>query len=360
MPPNPTMRDVARIANVSTMTVSRVLTQPEVVAEATRHRVNEAIAKLGYVPDLIAGSLSSKKSGFIATVLPTLNNINFADTARGLTDALRPAGFQLLIGYTDYRVEEEEALIRAMLTRRPEGIVLTGGHHTRATQQLLLAAEIPVVEIWDLPRQPIGHAVGFSNFEVGQAMTSRLIECGYRRIAFLGPPEPGEGFRDFRGDERLAGHLRALADAGLEADLVVRHGAGPVSFTHGAESLSALLEAHHDVDAVFAVSDLSAVGALMECHRRGVSVPDDLAVAGFGDFEIGAQAVPSLTTVHIDCVQIGARAGALMLELLDGAQDPSLMDHTSVDLGFRVVERQSTRAAPDTSQPDVSQRGHGR
>lgn len=343
MPPKPTMRDVALIANVSPMTVSRVLTQPDLVAESTRDRVNEAIAKLGYVPDLIAGSLSSKKSGFIAIVLPTLNNINFAETARGLTDALRPAGFQLLIAYTDYRVDEEEALIRAMLTRRPEGIVLTGGHHTRATQQLLLAAEVPVVEIWDLPRQPIGHAVGFSNFEVGRAMTQRLVERGYRRCAFLGPPESGRGFRDFRGEERLAGHLGALGDAGLDAHRVVRHGDGPVSFTHGAESLSLLLETHDDVDAVFAVSDLSAVGALMECHRRGLSVPGDLAIAGFGDFEIGAQSVPSLTTVHIDCVRIGASAGRLMLELLDDAGEPSRHEHVALDLGFRIVERESTR-----------------
>jgi LacI family gluconate utilization system Gnt-I transcriptional repressor len=344
MSPKPTMRDVARIAGVSTMTVSRVLAQPDIVAEATRDRVHEAITKLGYVPDMIASSLSSQKSGFIAAIVPTLNNINFAETAGGLSDTLKMAGFQLLIGYTNYRLDEEEALVRTMLARRPQGIVLTGSHHSNTTRQLLLDADIPVVEIWDLPKQPIGHAVGFSNLDVGIAMTSRLIACSYRKIAFLGPPESEPGFRDFRGDERLEGYMRALRQADLSTGLVVRHGVGPVSFTHGAESLAALLEHRGDVDAVFAVSDLSAVGAVMECQRRGIKVPDDLAIAGFGDFEIGAQIVPSLTTVHIDCVGIGERTGQLLLDLLSPSPNRAADEHQVIDLGFELIERQSTGA----------------
>ena len=336
------MRDVARIAGVSTMTVSRALAQPELVAEATRLRVSEVIEELGYVPDLIASSLSSQKSGFIAAILPTLNNLNFAETAGGLTEVLRPSGFQLLIGYTNYRLAEEEALVRAMLARRPEGIVLSGGNHTPATEQLLLAADIPVVEIWDLPKAPIGHVVGFSNFEAVRAMTARLIERGYRRIAFLGPPEDEPGFRDFRGDQRLAGYLDALRQAGQPADLVIRHGPGPVSFTHGAKSLDALLAKHQDIDAILAVSDLSAVGALMECQRRAISVPEDLAIAGFGNFEIGVQTNPSLTTVGIDCEGIGERAGQLVLDLLAVPKDDWPSSHETIDLGFDLIERQST------------------
>ena len=338
------MRDVARIAGVSTMTVSRVLAQPDIVAKATRDRVQEAIAKLGYVPDMIASSLSSQKSGFIAAIVPTLNNINFAETAGGLSETLKAAGFQLLIGYTNYHLEEEEALVRTMLARRPEGIVLTGSHHTKATRQLLLAADIPVVEIWDLPKQPIGHAVGFSNLDVGMAMTSRLVERGYRKIAFLGPPESDPGFRDFRGGERLEGYKRALSQADLVSPLIIRHGSGPVSFTHGAKSLGILLEGHSNVDAVFAVSDLSAVGAVMECQRRGINVPDDIAIAGFGDFEVGEQIIPSLTTVRIDCVGIGARTGQLLLDVLSNLPNNDQDEHRIIDLGFQLIERQSTGA----------------
>ncbi len=342
MIPKPTMRDVARIAGVSSMTVSRVLAQPKLVADTTRARVVDAIERLGYVPDLTASSLSSRKSGFIATILPSLNNINFAETAGGLTESLRRAEFQLLIGYTNYRIDEEEALVRAMLARRPEGIVLSGGHHTEATEQLLITADIPVVEVWDLPAKPIGHVVGFSNFEAGKAMTQRLIELGYQRIAFLGPPESEPGFRDFRGDERLAGYVSALEEAGRTSDLVIRHGQGPVSFTHGAESLAALLARHDDVDAIFAVSDLSAVGALMACQRRGILVPEDLAIAGFGDFEIGGQTVPSLTTVKVDAGGIGERAGQLLLDILALPRHELPMARETIDLGFDLIERQSS------------------
>lgn len=357
MTSKPTMRDVARIAGVSTMTVSRVLAQPDLVADVTRARVTQVVEDLGYVPDLIASSLSSKKSGFIAAILPTLNNINFAETAGGLTEALRVTGFQLLIGYTNYRIREEEALVRALLARRPEGIVLPGGHHTSTTRQLLHAADIPVVQIWDLPEEPVGHVVGFSNFEAGRAMTTRLIERGYQRIAFLGPPRDEPGFRDFRGDQRLAGYSRALEQAGRAAsDLVIRHGRGPVSFTHGAESLGALLARHRDVDAVFAVSDLSAVGALMECQRRGIKVPDDLAIAGFGDFEIGAQTNPSLTTVRVDCAGIGERAGQLLLDLLAMPKTDLPVSHETIDLGFDLIERQSTDNNPTSTASERTKR----
>lgn len=346
MTSKPTMRDVARIAGVSTMTVSRVLAHPDLVAEVTRARVAQVIEELGYVPDLIASSLSSKKSGFIAAILPTLNNVNFAETAGGLTEALRVSEFQLLIGYTDYRIREEEALVRAMLARRPEGIVICGSNHNAATRQLLEAADIPVVQIWDLPVDPIGHVVGFSNFEAGRAMTMRLIERGYRRIAFLGPPEDEPGFRDYRGDERLAGYLSAIEQSGLPKDMVIRHGRGAVSFTHGAESLAALLAKHGHVDAVIAVSDPSAVGALMECQRRGIRVPDDLAIAGFGNFEIGTQTNPSLTTVRVDCTGIGRRTGQLLRDLLATSNADHLVEQEMTDLGFDVVERQSTNRIP--------------
>ncbi len=342
MAAKPTMRDVAKIAGVSSMTVSRVLAQPDLVAESTREKVTRAIDRLGYVPDLTASSLSSRKSGFIATILPSLSNINFAETAGGLTESLRSAGFQMLIGYTNYRVDEEENLVRAMLARRPEGIVLSGGHHTEKTAQLLAAADIPVVEVWDLPAEPIGHVVGFSNFDAGRAMTKRLIKLGYQHIAFLGPPENESGFRDFRGDERLAGYVSAHMEAGRSSDLVIRHGRGPVSFTHGAESLAALLARHGDVDAIFAVSDLSAVGALMECKRRGIRVPEDLAIAGFGDFEIGGQTVPSLTTVKVDTIGIGERAGRLLLKILAQPKHDLAMTRETIDLGFELIERQST------------------
>jgi LacI family gluconate utilization system Gnt-I transcriptional repressor len=346
-PRQATMADVARLAGVSTMTVSRLLANPAAVSGETGERIRQAIERLGYVTDRVAGSLSSRRTGFVAAVLPTLANTNFADTAHGLTEALRPRGYQLLIGYTMYDMHEEERIVRAMLARRPEALVLAETLHTKATTQLLLGAGIPIVEIWERPERPVDRAVGFSNAEAGRAAARHLIELGHRRIAALGPADDGPAC-DQRAMRRLDGFAAMLREAGLSDELVIRDGPTPFSFAEGAAALARLLERAADVTALFAVSDLSAVGALMECQRRGVGVPDRLSIMGFGDFEIGRVCVPSLTTVGVDARAIGEEAGRLILELLDADQVAgSLTRPAALDLGFVVIERGSTCRAHD-------------
>lgn len=337
----PTMRDVSRLAGVSTMTVSRVLADPETVAAETRARVLAAVEQLGYVPDRVAGSLSSRRTNFVAAILPTLTNANFADTAHALTEVLRPADYQLLIGYTMYRLEEEERLIRAMLPRRPDAVVLASCHHTKAAHQLLVRAGVPVIEIWETATQPIDHAVGFSNYDVGRAAARHLIDLGHRRIGALGPGQAGAA-RDFRGEDRMTGFAAALREAGLADDLVIHHGEVPVGFDHGRQALGEVLARAPDVEAVFAVSDISAWGALMECQRRGIRVPHDLSLMGFGDFDIGRQCVPALTTVGVDARAIGSRTGELLMALLNGTHAP---EPEIIDMGFRLIPRETTAQA---------------
>ena len=332
-----TMADVARLAGVSKMTVSRLLANPDAVAEETAARIQAAIERLGYVPDRVAGSLSSRRTGFVALVLPTLTNTNFADTAHGLTDALRAEGYQLIIGYTMYDMAEEERVVRALLARRPEALVLAETVHTKATTQLLLGAGIPLVEIWERPDRPIDRAVGFSNLEAGRAAARHLVELGHRTIAALGP---GDGGRvvDHRAMRRLDGFAAALREAGLSDALVRRAGPTPFSFSEGAAALAALLAQGPRPTAVFLASDLSAVGAITECQRQGIAVPERLSVMGFGDFEIGRVCVPSLSTIRVDAQAIGSATGQLVLAMLkNGADAPS-----TLDLGFEVLARRST------------------
>ena len=339
----PTMRDVCRLAGVSAMTVSRVLRNGATVSPETRLKVLRAIDQIGYVPDQNAGSLSSSRSHFVALVLPTLTNSNFGDTAEGLTEILGPAGYQPLIGYSRYRIAQEEAVVRTMLARRPDAIVVAGSEHTKACTLMLHQSGVPVIEIWDRPQQPIDISVGYSNEEAGRLAARHLISLGHRRIAGLGAEEGGEG-RDFRGEQRLAGFSAALVEAGLSDELVIRSGETPVSFTHGARAMSLLLERAPDVEAVFAVSDLSAVGALMECMRRGIRVPEQISIMGFGNFEAGRQCVPSLTTISIDAQLIGRRTGQILLELLNSKDGPAMVRPAAIDLGFELCVRQSTAA----------------
>ena len=333
----PTIREVSRLAGVSHMTVSRVIRDLDLVQPETRARVNKAIADLGYVPDRAAGSLASRRTGFIALMLPTLTNTNFAAVAHGLTDALRAADYDLLIAYTEYSVSEEERQLKNLLARRPEAIVLTGSIHSRDAAKMLLAAGIPVIEIADLPRRPIEHAVGFSNYDVGRTAARYLIAKKFARIGAIASSNEGDVI-DHRGEERMRGFEDELKRSGRPTDLVLRHGRAPVSFDHGAAATPMLLDKR--IDAVFAVSDLSAVGVVMECQRRGVAVPEQLSVVGFGDFEIGAEINPPLTTIHVDFHALGLRTGRLILELMPPG--PPLAAQI-VDVGLTLVERASVR-----------------
>lgn len=334
----PTIRDVSRLAGVSRMTVSRVMSEPDRVLPATRERVQRAIADLGYVPDKAAGSLSSRRTGFIALILPTLTNANFSLVAHGLTEVLREADFHLLIGYTDYDEAEEERQLTSLLARRPEAIVLTGAAHSRAASRMLLSAEIPVLEVADLSGRPLQHAVGFSNYEVGRVAARYLLGRGFRRIGAVGASQDGQ-IRDYRGEERMRGFEDELRLSGLATDLVLREGRAPVSYDHGAAAIATLLARDASMDAVFAVSDLPAVGVMMECQRRGIAVPHDLAVMGFGDFEIGRVTNPPLTTIHVDFHSLGRRAGAILLDVLSDDEE-SDTPHV-VDVGLSIIERGS-------------------
>ncbi|UFN47198.1 LacI family DNA-binding transcriptional regulator [Roseomonas sp. OT10] len=331
------MADVARGAGVSKMTVSRALTGKGVSAE-TRTRILAVVERLGYVPDASAGTLSSGRSAFVSALVPTINNSNFAETARGLTDALAPAGLQLLLGYTEYRPDREEELVRAMLRHRPEALVMTGGDHTPATGAMLARAGLPVVETWDEPAEPIDQVIGVSNAGAAVAMVRHLVERGYRRIGYLG----GELGLDRRGVERERGYMEALAALGLGAPRVIRHGIPPLAMEYGAEAVRRLVAQWPDTDAVFCVSDLHAFGVLMECHRQGWAVPGRLAVAGFGDFDVSRWSWPRITTVSVDAYGLGRQAGEALLAAREARRLGRRHAPVRVTAELAVLAREST------------------
>ena len=335
-PVPPRMSDVAERAGVSKMTVSRVLAGRS-VSQATRERVQKIIDELGYVADAAAGALSSGRSEFVAVLVSSLSSSNFSDTVRGLNAALSPHGLQLLLGDTDYRLEQEELLVRSMLRHQPRCVALTGGRHTEATRTLLQRAGIPVVEMWDLPADPIDTAVGFSNATAARAMVRHLHASGYRRIGFIA----GASERDRRGLDRMRGYVAEMKALGLGEPRVIRLGESPITMSHGAPAIGALLEAWPDTEAVMCVSDMSAFGAIMECHRRGLSVPGDIAVAGFGNFEVSWCCQPTITTVSVDAYGIGLRAGETLLAALAAREAGQTQRTKAVKIDFTVIARDS-------------------
>lgn len=327
----PTMTDVARLAGVSPMTVSRAFKADSSISGTTREAILKAADQLGYVFDSTASNLRSQRTDFVAVTIPSINNANFADTVRALSDGLKPRGLQILLGTTDYDMAEEERLIEQLLRRRPEAIVVTGGNHTPRARRLLENAGIPVIETWDLPETPIDHVVGFSNALAVRGMVDHFVNRGLTRIAFIG----GDASRDTRGADRRSGFVAAMTAHGLDPSRLVAAGPPPISMREGADAMARLLHDLPDTEAVICVSDLSAFGALTECQRRGVPVPDRISIAGFGDYEIAGISVPSLTTINPHPRDIGSQVVALIGDLLDGKRSDPARIVISPDLILR-------------------------
>ncbi|MEX2540652.1 MAG: LacI family DNA-binding transcriptional regulator [Trueperaceae bacterium] len=328
-----TLDDVARLTGVSAITVSRALRSPELVASQTREKIQEAIAEIGYIPNLVAGSLASIESRTIAAIVPTLENSIFAEMLQGMVDVLHGRGYQLILGSNNYDLDEEEALVRAFLARQVEGMILTGAAHSGGTTALLDMAHLPVVETWSLLGSPSAGSVGFSNFQAAYRTVEHLHERGYRELAFVSAPV---GNND-RASERRKGFVQALEDLGLRKrpDTFLTSSFG---LRAGAEALGVILERRPETDAVFFANDTLAAGAILEAHRRDLAVPGDVAIAGFDDLEIASQVIPSLTTVRVHRHALGSKAAQLILDTLDGHR----VESRNLDLGFEIVVREST------------------
>ncbi len=318
---------------VSSMTVSRALRDDDTVSAETRERVRQTAHELGYVYDSTAQAFRTQKSGFVAVTLPSINNANFAETFRGLSDGLSDTALQLLLGSTGYRVEKEEDLVRQLLTRNPEAIVLTGGNHTDETRTLLKGRKIPVIEVWDLPPDPLGHVVGFSNADAMALIVAHLADTGRKKLAFLGASEGA----DLRGAARRQGVLDAARHLGLPDVTQIDAGPAPVSMRHGAAAVAQRGASIAEFDALVCVSDPVAFGALSECKRLGLRVPDDLAITGFGNFEVAMVSDPRLTTIDVNANAIGKNVADLLRDqgVLHGASQV-------IDVKARLVTGETT------------------
>jgi LacI family gluconate utilization system Gnt-I transcriptional repressor len=309
-----------------------VLRDPGKVADDTRARVERVLRKTGYTPDLVARGLASKRSGLIGAVVPLLTNSLIAEIMQGLSDTLAVDDLHLILGASGFSAPGEETLVRAFLSRRVDVLYLTGVIHTRATVRMLKQAAIPIVEGGNLTERPIDMLVGYSNIEAGCAVTRYLLERRYGPVGYIGAhPQDNDRARDRRRGYELA--LRR-AHVKLDPALCVETS---LDIDAGAAAMASLLVRRPDVRAVFCSADAIAVGALFECQRRGLAIPDDIAVAGFDDMPLAGQVVPPLTTLRVPRYEIGRRAGEMIRARL--MRQP--IDAAIVDCGFEFVARAS-------------------
>lgn len=305
------VREIAKLVGVAPMTVSRVLSNPDMVSPETRTKVLEAIDRAGFVPNRLASSMRGN-GRMIGTVVPPLINSGIAEQVQGMSDECHESGYSMLLVQGEFTPEAEEKSIRTLIGWRPAGLILQSFVQSDAARTLLKNGAAPVVEISEIKgRTPIDMMVGVSNFETAYAMTMHLAAKGYKRIGFVSTPIHGND----RLQQRRIGYHAALTQLGIKnhASMEVEV---PITAQGGAEALVTLTSRHKDIDAIFFSSDTLAVGAIQECHRRRWKVPDRIGIAGYGDMDLAAQLWPPLTTVRVNRYEMGRRAVHVLLARL--------------------------------------------
>lgn len=324
-----TLGDVAKLAGVAPITASRAVNTPNQVSAAVLKKVQDAVQRTGYVPNRVAGGLASSRSRLIAAVVPNMVVSVFAETIETLNNTLFEAGYQLMLGQTGYSAEREDALLEAIIGRRPDGIFLTGILQSGKGRKRLLASGIPVVETWDLTPTPIDMLIGFSHADIGREVARFLMSKGRQRFALVRA-------EDERAMRRATAFQSTVLQGGFKEVFIDNVGASR-SLMSGREALSRILSQAPDVDAIFCSSDLLAMGVLTEALARGIRVPQQLSIVGFGDVPYVANMVPALTTVHINGHNIGQQAADFLIDRAEGRP----VKQPIVDVGFSIVERDS-------------------
>lgn len=328
-----TITDVADRANVARITVSRVINDPGSVSKDLRGRVEEAIDALGYVPNRHAGSLASASSRVIPLIVPSLSNAVFVEVIRGAQSVLEAQGYETLLGNTDYDLEREQKLVQTLLGWSPAGVILSGLRHTAGTVNTLRRWGRPCVEIMEYGVPSVDMNVGLSHEAAGAAMARHFLAQGYRRVGFVGTRLA----LDYRAAQRLAGFREALAQAGVELAFVIDYDSASTVGV-GGRILRELMQTHPTAEATFFANDDLAVGAILEAQRMGISVPGDMAIAGFNGLTLGNHVNPRLTTIVSPRLRMGRRAAEMLLDRIAGIE-PAVRAR---DIGFRLVAQEST------------------
>ncbi|MEP7240161.1 MAG: LacI family DNA-binding transcriptional regulator [Devosia sp.] len=304
------MDDVARVAGVSAITVSRALRTPEKVRPLTLERVLAAVKATSYQVNPIASSLRSGRSSFVSVFVSSLRNEHFANAVQGALDAFEGSRFRLLFEHTGSGEELAVERVQALQPLRPAAIMVTGAVGSVATRDLLRGLGVPVMELWAESADPVDMLANAPAHEGGRLVGRHLAGLGRRSVAYVGSTGP-------RAQSRLKGLADGLAESGVQPGLIVALEKGRL-IEDGMSALDVVMERLPGCDAIFFGSDVLAAGGMLRALERSIDIPGQVAIAGYGDLYFAGHTLPALTSVNISDYQVGRRAGEMLLARLNG------------------------------------------
>lgn len=305
----PTLADVAQAAKVSTATVSRFFSAPDAVSPALRSRVGAAVSELGYVPDASARALVTGRTNTLGFVIPTLDVAPFAAGVQAFQSRLTTADYTSLLAYSNYDLAEEARQVRALIARGVDGVVMVGLEHEPGLTDILIERDVPFVNTWAYEPGSAHACIGFDNREAMRRMARYVLDMGHRDVALI---IGGLSDENDRSRARIEGLQRAMAERGLTLppERIIQRKYG---VTEGRDAFRQLMAAPAPPTAIICGSDVYAIGALLECQRLGISVPDEISVSGFDDLEISRHLNPPLTAVNVPAREMGRLAAEYLL-----------------------------------------------
>jgi len=336
-----TIRDIAREAGVSTATVSRVMNSSTLVSQDTRASVETVIKRNGYLSHGIAVSLASARSLSIGLVIPTITNSIYASSTQAIQGITQAAGYTLLLGNSEFSPELEEKLIRKLLERRVDGLILTGGERQPAVYDLIDAHNVPFVVTWKMLQDRVGRPnVSFDNYKGGCLAMEHLIGLGHRRIGLI----CGRTCVNDRARDRRMAYEDSMRTNGLPTDNSLIHEAD-FELVQGRDAMRSLLGLKQRPTAVFCANDILAIGALFECGESGLSVPGEISLVGFDDLPVAQYIRPQLTTIRVPAKTMGQLAATSILYAIRTGKVPP-----TAELPVELIVRSSTAQAPLASR----------
>lgn len=309
----PKLEDVARLAGVSTATVSRCLNQPDVVVEKTRKRVLKAVQELGYAPNFNARALAARSTQTIGAVIPTMNNAIFAEGIQAFQEALQAKGYTLLVATSSYHADQEADAIRTLVARGADAVLTIGFDRDPSVYTFLEKRGVPVLIAWAYDATSAHTCIGFDSRAAMAGLVEHALGLGHRRVGMISAPMSGND----RARARVAGVRDALQTFGVPKELLelIETDYG---LSQGGDAFESLLSFAPDVTLIVGGNDVLAAGAIRRAVDLGYAVPDAVSVIGFDDIALSRLVSPRLTTVRVPHQEMGAAAARALVDMLDG------------------------------------------